>query len=74
MAKGGQTDAVNGSRRRHAAQGADSSDRGWRVVGVDDVQVGRFLRQERRWLVGSTDRGDTTTDGYLWRGGGGGRA
>ena len=37
--KGGRTDAGNGGIYRHAEKGAEKSGRGWRVVGVSDVQV-----------------------------------
>ena len=37
--KGGLTDMGNGGRRKHEAKGAESSGGGWRVAGVDDVQV-----------------------------------
>ena len=38
----------HGNRRRHAAMGADTSGRGWRVEGTGDVQVGGTLQQEKR--------------------------
>ena len=39
-------DAVNGGRRRHAERGAELSGGGWRVAGVDDVQVDGVSRRE----------------------------
>ena len=63
-AKGGQKDMVNGGRHRNAVQVAASSGRGWKVAGVDDIQVEDVSRRERRWVAGETDRDDTETDGY----------
>ena len=42
---------------------------GWRVAGVDDVQVDGVSLRERRWGAGATERGDTATNGYWWGGG-----
>ena len=51
-AKRGRTDAGNGGKHRHAAQGAETSGGGWRVAGVGEVQVDDVPRQERRWGAG----------------------
>ena len=40
----------NSGRRRHAAQGAESSGGGCLVVGGDDVQLDGILHQDRRWV------------------------
>ena len=47
---------MNDSRRRHMAWGAETSEGSWRVTGVEDVQVDRAPRQERRWGVGVAER------------------
>ena len=44
-------------RGRHAVQVTDTINRGWRVVGVGDVQVDGALFQERRWGAGERERG-----------------
>ena len=38
--------------------GAETRCGGWRVAGAGDVQVDGALRWERRWGVGSSDRGN----------------
>ena len=38
--KGKRTSTGNSGRRRHAAQGVETSGGGWKVAGVGDVQVG----------------------------------
>ena len=53
-AKGGQTDAGNGGRRRHTARVAETSGGCWRVEGVGDVEVHGDTRGERRWGAGAT--------------------
>ena len=37
--RGGQTDAENGGRCRHAAWGAETSGEGWRAAGVGNGHV-----------------------------------
>ena len=64
--KGGQTDAVNGGRFKHVAQGAEYIGGGWRVAAVDDAQVDGVLVWERRWGAGERERDDMTRNGYLW--------
>ena len=69
MAKGGGGVVTgHGGRCKHTERGAEMSGRGWRVEGVDDVQVDIISRQERReaWMQ---EIGDTTTNAS---GGGGG--
>ena len=58
----------NGSRHRHAVQGAGMSGRGWRVVGAGDVQVGGALHWERRRGAGEIER-VSKRNGYGWGGG-----
>ena len=55
----------NDGRCRHAAWGAETSGRGCRWVGVDDIQVDDVTRQERRWGSGETES-DMTTNSYWW--------
>ena len=50
--RGGQTDAVNDSRRIHAVRGAEMSGGGWWVAGVGDVNVDGVLSRERSWGAG----------------------
>ena len=42
-----QTYAGNGGRHRLAVRGAETSSRGWRVVGVGDVQMDGSPRREK---------------------------
>ena len=44
----------NGSRCRHAEQGARESGGSWRVAGAGDTQVGGASHWERRWGAGET--------------------
>ena len=44
---GGDNGHRNGSRRRHATRGVDTSGGIWKVAGVGDPQVDGGLRQER---------------------------
>ena len=53
--RGGKKKRDNG-RCRNVARGAETSGRGRRGAGVDDVQVDGVSRQERRWGVGSRRR------------------
>ena len=62
LAKGGLTDAGNGGRSRHVAQGADTSGGGWQVAGMGDGQVDNAPLWERRWKAG-LHIGVTTTNG-----------
>ena len=48
---GRRTVTGHGRRRRHAAQGAETSGGGLNVEGVGDVQADGALRRERRWLA-----------------------
>ena len=50
--RGGWTDTGNGGRRRHAEQGADTSEGGWRVTGVRNGQVDDTPGWERRLGTG----------------------
>ena len=50
--KGGVNQNRNGSRCRHTARGAGTSERGWRAAGAGDVHVGGALHQEMRWGAG----------------------
>ena len=50
------------------AQGAETSGRGWRGTGVDDVQVDGILLQEKRWGEGET-RGGNDENRILMGGG-----
>ena len=47
--KGGRTNAGHDGRSRHAALGAETSGRGWRLAGVGNVQVDDVPHQDRRW-------------------------
>ena len=49
-------DAGHSDRRRHAAQGAETIDRGWWVAGVDEVQVDDVPLQEKSWGAGVPER------------------
>ena len=46
--KGGRTNVKHGGRIRHAAQGAEVSGGGWRLVGVGKVKVDVVPCRERR--------------------------
>ena len=56
----GGTVTGNGSSSRHAARGTETSDGGWRVAGVGDVQVGGASHWERRWGEGANIERYTT--------------
>ena len=51
-----RTTPVNGGRCRPAERGTETSDGGWRMEGVGNVQVGGASRQERRFGGGANDR------------------
>ena len=53
--KGGDKRTRNGGRGRHEARGAETSGRGWRGAGVNEVQVDEVTLWERRWGAGETD-------------------
>ena len=55
-ARGGQTDAGNGDRRRHAALGAENSGGCCKVTAVGNVKVYGAPIWERRWVSGATKR------------------
>ena len=55
----------NGRRFRHAAWGAETSDRGWQRAGVEYVQVDGVPRREKRWGAGDTES-EMMTNGYIW--------
>ena len=48
-AKGGSNRHGNGSRCKHATQGAGMSGRGWRAADAVNIPGGGALRRERRW-------------------------
>ena len=56
-------DAGNGGRSRHAAQGAETSGRFWRVAGVNNFQVDGFPLREKMGGVCATERGATMMNG-----------
>ena len=56
-------DAGNGGRSRHAAQGAETSDRVWRVAGVNNFQVDVVPLREKMRGVCATERGATMMNG-----------
>ena len=51
---GERTSTGNGGRRRHAEQGAGTSNIGWRMAGTGSTQVRGASNQERRWGAGET--------------------
>ena len=65
---GRRTVTGHGRRRRHAAQGAETSGGGLHVEGVGDVQVDGALFQERRWGAGERERG--YKEKFYWSGSG----
>ena len=58
----------NNGRCRHIVWGAETSGRGWRGAGVDNVQVNTVPLRERSWRAGERESA-RTTNGYM----GGGR-
>ena len=52
---GGDNRRGKGSRCRHAARGAETSNGIWRVASVGDIQVDRAPIRERIWGAGVTE-------------------
>ena len=54
--KGGQTDAGNNERSRHAAWGSETSGGGWGVKSGGEFQVENVTLRDRMWGVGDIKR------------------
>ena len=66
-ANGGANRHGNGSRHRHAAQGAGTNGVVWRVEVAGRFQVGGAFNRERRWGLG-VNKMDPKRNGCGWGG------